>query len=603
MEETIKDSRLQRAISRRALLQGIGGVGLAFAIPPASSAAPEGRVTAPVSPARKRPYAVIGINQVGFLPADPKHAVIAATGPLASPGFSIVDDAIVPGTRHRGKVALRPMNVPREAPFQTFYAADFDAFNLPGRYRLRLADGRLSEPFTIGKDAYHQLIPLVLQYFDTQRCGKHPSLAHGTCHADDGIAVGGPRDGQHIDASGGWHDAGDYLKFVETTSYVAGLLTTTCERYLEMPLDSSARQTMQTLLSHARVGLEWLLKMHPAPDEFYYQVGNETDHDTWRLPEKDTSANNPTWKARPVFFGVGANLAGRVAASLAVAARLYRASDKPFAAKCLAAAESAFELGLANPKVVSTLPFDFYPEKTWADDMEWGAAQLFATTGRRKYLDQALSFSKDAGAAGEVPSVYSAHAVAHMALFPHAPTSDRKRLLEYVRADAELIRKNADNPYSLGTPLIWGTAEAAAGAGLLCWTYGKLSGDDSYLTLSRRQRDFILGCNPWGISFLIGAGSRYPLNPHHQIANLNGVELTGALVGGPTSEAIFKEQKIVLTDGGVDTDVDNPPVFPDNKDQPAVYHDSVDDYVTNEPANDYTAKFLLLAALDAFAAQ
>ena len=588
-------------LTRRALFQGLGSAGLAFAIPSVSAAIIDEWPNTPASRARKRPYAVIGLNQVGFLPGDPKRAVIAATGPLASPGFSIVEDAIVPGTHHRGKVIKRSLNLPKDAPFQTYYTADFDAFSMPGRYRLRLADGRLSEPFTIGKDAYHLLIPLVLQYFDTQHCGKHPSLGDAPCHADDGIAVGGPHDGQYIDASGGWHDAGDYLKFVETTSYVTGLLTTTCERYLDMPLDKSARQTMQALLAHTRVGLEWLLKMHPAPDEFYFQVGNESDHETWRLPEKDTLAGNGAWTPRPVYFGVGANLAGRVAASLAVAARLYHAKDRAFAARCLKGAESAYELGLANPKVVSTLPFDFYPEKTWADDMEWGAAQLFTTTGRGDYLRQALDFSKEAGSAGEVPSVYSAHAVAHMSLYPHAPIADRKRLLDYVRADAEMVRKHADNPYSLGTPLIWGTAEAAAGAGLLCWTYGKLSGDDSFLTLSRRQRDFILGCNPWGISFLIGAGSRYPLNPHHQIANLRGVELTGALVGGPTSEAIFKEQKIQLSDAGPDTEMDSPPIFPEGRDQAAVYHDSVDDYVTNEPANDYTAKFLLLAALDAFA--
>ncbi|HEY3414953.1 MAG TPA: glycoside hydrolase family 9 protein [Armatimonadota bacterium] len=602
MDESKIEPGKPNSVTRRALLQGLGGAGLAFAVPPATPALADERSAGPSPPARKRPYIVIGLNQVGFLPADPKRAVIAATAPPPSPGFSIVDDAVVPRIRHRGKIVGMPQRVPADAPFQNFYAADFDAYTVPGRYRLRLADGRLSEPFTIGKDAYHQLIPLVLQYFDAQRCGRLPSLVHGPCHTDDGIAVGGPRDGQQIDATGGWHDAGDYLKFVETTSYVTGLLATTCERYLKMPPDPTSAQTLQALLLHCRVGLEWLLKMHPAAEEFYYQVGDESDHETWRLPETDVPAGNRAWKPRPVYFGVGANLAGRVAASLAVAARLYRTKDKAFAEKCLKAAETAFALGLANPKVVSTLPYDFYPEKTWADDMEWGAAQLFTTTGRQEYLRHALDFSEEAGPAGEAPSVYSTHAVAHTALYPHAPTGDRKRLLDYIRADAEVVSKQANNPYSLGTPLIWGTAEAAAGAGLLCWNYGKLSGDDAFLTLSRRQRDFILGCNPWGMSFVIGAGSHYPLNPHHQIADLKGVELTGALVGGPTSQSIFKEQKITLRDEGPGADAESPPLFPENADQPAVYHDSADDYVTNEPANDYTAKFLLLAALDAYAA-
>lgn len=595
----------QSAITRRKMLQGIGGVGIAFAglaLPGASLPDPGEPARAARAPNRRWVHAVISLNQVGYLPADAKLAVIAATGELAQLGFAIVDDAVVPKVRFQGKLGRSYEPVQVGATFQVYYRAVFDALDKTGRYRLRLADGRLSEPFSVGRDAYHELIPLVLQYFDAQQCGKHRSKAHGPCHLDDGIAVGGPRDGQHVDASGGWHDAGDYMKFVETTSYVAALLATTCERYLQMPLDAAAKTTVGALLAHTRVGLEWLLKMHPTPDEFYFQVGSEDDHDTWRVPEDDVTAVNTGWKPRTVHFGVGANLAGRTAAALAVAARLYAREDKAFATQCLRTAESAYRLGLKTPTVLSTLPADFYPEKTWEDDMEWGAAQLYITTKRKEYLDEAISFSKTAGHAGEVPSVYSANAEAHLALYPHVSASDKERLLGYIRADAEAVRKTADNPYSLGTPLIWGTAEGAAGAGLLCWTYGKLSGDASYLALSRRQRDFILGCNPWSISFLVGAGSRYPLYPHHQIANIRGIELTGALVGGPTSVAIFKEQKITLNETGFGSQLESPPLEPDTPTETSVYHDSVEDYVTNEPANDYTAKFLLLAALDAFSA-
>lgn len=592
-------------ISRRKLLQGIGGAGMALAgmaLPSIAAPEPDGAIRPATVPARRWVNAVISLNQVGYLPADPKIAVVATTGELAQLAFAIVDDSVVPKVRFHGKLVRSDQPAAARETFQAYYTATFSSLEQTGRYRLRLADGRLSEPFSIARDAYHDLLPLVLQFFDTQRCGQHISDTHGPCHLDDGIAVGGPRDGQHIDASGGWHDAGDYLKFVETTSYVAALLATTCERYVHMPLDGAAKATMKSLMAHTRVGMEWLLKMHPTPDEFYFQVGGEDDHDTWRLPEADSTTINPAWKTRSVLFGVGANLAGRTAAALAVASRLYAAEDRAFAARCLKSAESAYQLGLKTPSVVSTIPADYYPEKTWEDDMEWGAAQLYATTGRKQYLDEAVSFSKAAGKAGAVPSVYSSHAEAHLALYPHVSGSDKGRLLDYIRVDAEEVRKTADNPYALGTPLIWGTAEGAAGAGLLCWTYGKLTGNAEYLALSRRQRDFILGCNPWGMSFLIGAGSRYPLYPHHQIANIRGLELTGALVGGPTSTAIFNDQKIKLDATGFGTQVESPPIEPDTPTEVAVYHDTVEDYVTNEPANDYTAKFLLLAALDAFAA-
>jgi hypothetical protein len=230
--------------------------------------------------------------------------------------------------------------------------------------------------------------------------------------------------------------------------------------------------------------------------------------------------------------------------------------------------------------------------------MEWGAAELYATTRNPEYLNQALYFSKQAGPAGDVPNVYCAHVLAHVALIPHVGKADRERLMEYIHADALKIKNRADNPYSVGVPLIWGTAEATAGAAILCRFYGKVTNNRSYMDLAKRHRDAILGCNPWGMSFVVGAGTRYPLFPHHQIANLRGIELTGALVGGPTSTALYKAQHTNLNEAEFEEEAVSPPIDPDRPDQIAVYHDAVQDYVCNEPANDYTVKFLLVAALN-----
>src|SRR5262249_16906138 len=154
-------------------------------------------------------------NQVGYLPGDPKRAVIPASGPLSTVAFTVIDDAVAPQVRYAGKLVKHGKSAPKNALYSVYYFADFDGLQQPGRYRLRLADGRISEPFSIGNDVYNQLLPLLLQYFETQTCGDHRSAAHGPCHLDDGIIAAGPRKGQHIDVTGGWHDAGDYLKFVE----------------------------------------------------------------------------------------------------------------------------------------------------------------------------------------------------------------------------------------------------------------------------------------------------------------------------------------------------------------------------------------------------
>ena len=606
-------------VSRRLFLRGVvaGSVGLIAqscaadqaALPPAASAAPEGVQDAarrgdalePPAP-KKRVEARINMNQVGFQTAGPKRAVVPATGAILGNSFVLVDDAVVPVTRYRG--TLTEYQGPNQSGhYARHFFADFDEFTRPGRYRLRLSDGSLSAPFTVGDDVYEQLVPLVLQYFDIQRCGPQASAHRGPCHQDDGVISGGPRHGERIDASGGWHDAGDYLKFVETTSYVAAIMLFAYDHYKGHLDRALARRQpeengLPLPLAYAKIGLDWLLKMHPGPNEFYYQVGDETDHDSWRLPETDTPKLNASWKPRPVLYGVGANLAGRTAAALAIASRLYRPYDPAYAARCLRAAKSAYRLGRQNPRILTTQPADFYPETTWHDDMEWGAIDLYKATGQAGYLRQAIEYAGLAGSAHTYTSVYNVHAMAHYTLYPYAPAPVQRRLLEFLHVDAEIAREHSQsNPYGLGTPYLWGTAEAAAGAAITGVIYAEMAGKREYAEIARRQRDFILGCNPFGLCCLVGAGTRYPLFPHHQVANLKNIELTGAIVGGPCDLKTYEDQHISDSDVEFSTQSPSPPPrSQDTSHAVGVYHDVVEDYVTNEPANDYTAKFLLLAA-------
>lgn len=405
-----------------ALPTGVGS-NPAFAAP-----VPRRRRTNTAAPLRRVVDARVHINQVGFLPTEPKRAVVPATGAIVGNTFTIVDDDVTPQPRFSGKLAAYSgPNGPKYGHYDHHFIADFGDFRRPGRYRLRLSDGHLSPPFSIGSDVYSRLVPLVLKYFDVQRCGSQESEHRSHCHVDDGVISGGPRHGQRIDASGGWHDAGDYMKFVETTSYVTALMLFSYDRYHEQFPAHHHDSPLPELLSYAKIGLDWLLKMHPSPQEFYYQVGDATDHDTWRLPEDDCAGKCTAWEPRPVYFGVGANLAGRTAAAFAIASRLFRPYAPQYAQRCLAAAQSVYRLGLTNRYVLTTNPSDFYPEQTWADDMEWGAAALYHATQRPEYLQQALDFSVEAGAAGDQTSVYNTHALAHYTLYPHAPAASTLR--------------------------------------------------------------------------------------------------------------------------------------------------------------------------------
>ncbi len=619
---------LEKEVSRRGFLRGALALGAGLAAPAVLTKPGQAQGLPPHNPtqndgkgdmgatdkrggrfevksgATARLEARVHLNQAGFLPDEPKRAVIAATGPIPGGKFSVVDDDVLPKTRFQGSLRAWKEKGPgaKDDPPPKHYIADFDAFTTPGRYRLRLSNGRLSAPFSIGGDLYGRLIPLIQDYFDVQCCGPAVSSVRQACHHDDGLLTGGPRKGETLDTSGGWHDAGDYLKFVETTSYVAGVMLFAYDHFPgAFPASSGGHghPTLPRVLAQAKIGVDWLLRMHPAPDEFYYQVGDASDHESWRLPERDSPAFDKNWKPRPVYYGIGANLAGRTAATFALAARLYHRYDRQFASRCLEAAQSVFALGEQNPAILTTTPDDYYPEKTWQDDMAWGAACLYQATDKPEYLQIALKWAHAAGPAQEGLSVYNTHALAHFTLYPLAGSKDAARLREYLRADAVALRDRADNPYGLSVPYSWGTTAGATGAALSCLLYARLTGDSpgqSFEETARRQRDFTLGCNPFGLSCLIGAGTRYALFPHHQIADLNGLELSGALIGGPATLGLLRKEKMTLTDVELGLQAQEASALNSQPDDTGVYHDTVEDYVTNEPANDYTVQFLLLAA-------
>src|SRR5207248_3010963 len=197
-----------------------------------------------------------------------------------------------------------------------------------------------------------------------------------------------------IDASGGWWDAGDYLKFVQTTSYTADLLL---EGVRDFPAQMGSGSTSSDFTAEARFGAEWLLRMwDDSSRTLYYQVGigegnarTAGDHDIWRLPQRDDSyggsdplyryiRNRPVFRAGPPGSQISPNVAGRDAAAFALCYQVFRTRDPAYAARCLLSAERVFDRANTAPSghLLTVIPYDFYPEVEWRDDLELGAAEL-----------------------------------------------------------------------------------------------------------------------------------------------------------------------------------------------------------------------------------
>ncbi|MEP7356916.1 MAG: glycoside hydrolase family 9 protein [Anaerolineales bacterium] len=560
---------------------------------PAASAPPATQPPAvgPACGGIDRPAAEIylRVNQAGYLPNDSKLALALTNQALDGQPFQVRaeadDQAVFNGTLGGDRGAY--------GAFAHLYELDFSGLAQAGAYWLSV--GAAASPcFVVSAGAYAGVIPASLLFFQAQRCGDIGPRLHAVCHREDGVIAAGPNAGQHLDVTGGWHDAGDYLKFLVTTGYATDLLLTAYQRHPAAFADDDGNG-LPDVLDEARIGLTWMRQMwDPANGLLYFQVGDVSDHDGWRLPEEDDASRPPRtiWPTDP---GLGANLAGKAAAAFALAAALWNdpASgiyDADLAEGFLQNARGLYDYGRARPGAQAghAPPSDgFYLEVTWQDDMALAAAELYRATGEAGYLADARAYAADG--AGE-PHGFDWSELGALARYEiaqvdpnYAPTATAQLAVDLAAYQASA----AADRFSYAAPYVWGSAESSAGAALTALLYTDLSGDDRYRWLALAQRDYIFGRNPWGVSFVNSIGANWPHHPHHQVADLNGVELVGFWDEGPVDPSVFAGQNITLS---------GPDRYAAFQSDQAIYHDDVADYVSNEPTISANAAGIALMA-------
>jgi len=538
----------------------------------------------------------IRVNQVGYLPDDPKIALLSSATPQTGP-FTVGEFSadIGPDCGPWG-------------PFAHNYRLDFTAVRAPGRYRVRAGDVASPE-FAIGPDAYRDVPPRLLDFLRLQRCGDNPATGR-KCHQQDAIDVD---TGRRVDLVGGWHDAADRIKHMITTTYCVAALA------------------LAGADEEAQYGAALVARIHPDADTIYVQVGDDRDHGPplglWHEDRTDygwgPGGPRPAWPATgrpqgPKFQNRStglASLAGRAAAALALTGRLDRA-------------ESAYRLALARPGCTMSVPVKaphYYMEATDRDDLEWAATELFIATRRPGYREQALAFARQAGvsewmgvAAGTAAAARltattqaagamqpaSAPAggparhghyecfpyvnLAHWRLYPHVDAAAQAELAGYYRTALERVQALAEqNPYRLGTPLVWCSSNNVIAVATQAVLYERMTGDRRFRPLATECRDWLFGRNPWGVSLVVGvpADGDTPRRPHHLFWKLAQRLPVGAIVDGP----VYKD----INDG-----LRFAPFGDDRharfQSEIGVYHDDFADFSTNEPILDGTVSLLLL---------
>lgn len=508
------------------------------------------------------PEIYIRFNQLGYNTGDLKTAVVLSENNLEGKSISVINSKS--GKKIYSEAFSKNLGSYGKFPFT--YSIDFSVIKERGEYYFQYARQK-TFVFKISDDVFNGLADSLLQFFKVQRCGYTDPYLHNVCHISDATSLneGSRTIARNIDVTGGWHDAGDYVKFLNTTSFATYMLLFSYDfDPVKFGFDNN-KNGIPDILEEAKIGLDWMLRCYYDNNKLVTQVQDLRDHDVgWRMPEEDQLGYD-----RPAFVGIGKNLIGIYSATMALASRIWKEKLRypDFSNQCISAAENIYSI--RNKVVdVDSSGSGQYLDKSYEGKLALGAAELYITTLKSSYLNDASTYA-DSANSDFWWSWGNINSLAHYRIAKYIP-----RFAVYIKNNLELFNKNMyNNLFGKGTDISWGTNVTLLGISLQNILYKKLTMDNKYDSVATIQRDFILGRNSWGVSFISNAGKNFTKNFHHQIADKKG-RLPGGFAAGPAKKEFVDKYNLSFSKP------DKYAIFQTNDDY---YRDDKVDYITNEP--------------------
>lgn len=494
----------------------------------------------------------IFLNQAGYLPRSKKTAVI----PFPWGEFSVCNEGgntVYSGkTEHFGADLFSGDDV---------YTADFSSLEREGRYRVVCGD-KTSEWFRIDSSIMKDSLDMLTKAFYFLRCGSGleekyaGAYAHSPCHC--GKALVWDDHSKSAEACGGWHDAGDYGRYVTAGAcalshmlYAYTLYPRVfAEQCLNIP-ESGGRTP--DILAECRYELEWLLKMQREDGAVYHKL-TTAHHAPFVMPEED--------KAQLYLLPVSSMAVADFAAVCALAFRVYKDLDGSFADRLLAAAERAYSwleehpefVGFDNPEGCTT---GGYGEWSDRDNRFWAAAELYAATGGESYhaaVIESLDNDFPLTALG-YGSVGGFGAMAYLFGVKNGADELKKRFSDLFIAEAEKLAGLADScGYGVAMDeyhYCWGSNMNLMKNGMVFAIADVLAGTDRFRSYAQAQADVLLGKNALGISYVTGIGGYRCNNPHLRPSAADGIDecIPGMVCGGPNRTPNDPHAKELIPEG------------------------------------------------------
>lgn len=533
------------------------------------------------------------LNQAGFPGVFAKYAF------SSQPADSFMVERLPAGEKvFRGPMILWKTADPSTG--HTVYRGDFSSMEETGRYRVITSHGDTSSVFLISDSVYDDVYRKALKSFYLQRCGMSLPAAfagvyqHTACHLSDGVFhVSTDTTGAHA-ATGGWHDAGDYGKYIVNAGITTGTLLLAYEMYparfdgddLGIPESGNG---IPDILDEARFELDWFLTMQRRDGGFWFKL-TRAQFEGFIMPQADAGTR--------YVYQVSSTATGNAVAVLARAARLYKDFDSAFAQTCLYAATGGWEFLSAHSGIVPTGGFKNpsgtatgeYGDGDDTDERLWAAAELFETTGDSVYhaeLQRFLAFRSSFDAAMSWGYVQPLGLLTYLrSKQPAALTASRNALRLSLSAYCanQRSRRNNSGYHVVLQPgeYVWGSNAVALNAAVLLLAGWEETGDTSFVITAADQLHYILGANGLSRSYLTGVGENPPLYPHHRPSASDGVAapVPGLLAGGPDQYLDDDALRARFTSA-------TPPAL--------CYLDTLPSYASNEIAINWNAPLVFVA--------
>lgn len=487
------------------------------------------------------------IDQLGYPPAASKyvftdHPADSFTVRPAGGGAAVF----------RGPLSLFAANDP--ATGMTLYRGDFSTLSSAGQWVAEVSGAESSPPFAIGDTVYAALYRQSLKGFYFQRCGVDllgaPAGPYFRTrgHVADGFFHASTGNSGFLPASRGWHDAGDYGKYIVNAGITVGTMLLAYENFPARFADDAINipesgNGVPDLLDEVRFELEWMLKMQDAQSGGVYFKLTRENFSGFVMPAQDTGTR--------YVYELSTTASGDFAAVMARAARVYAPYDSSFAQTCLNAAVQAWGYLQAHPQIVPPGGFSNPPGTATGqygdgddrDERLWAAAELYLSTGESVYHNYYLNHYSQSGLMNSTMAWPRVQVMAHLAylrgtlpgISGNLQNTLRTSLVGYCQTLLGLRNSKGFHVAMNNNDYVWGSNSVPLNRAVLLIFGYEETGNDLYREAALDQLHYILGVNAHRLSFVTGAGDAYPMFPHHRPSGADGVAepVPGLLAGGP----------------------------------------------------------------------